>query len=75
MPDLAWTDFANPRLNFQIKQYNKNMINAKYKKPSFRRAYWDWNNTNLGIPDLGQINVTFPGMTLVVWTLYLYYKV
>jgi len=37
MPDLAWTDFANPR-----------------------RAYWDWNNTNLGIPDLGQINVTFP---------------
>jgi len=37
MPDLAWTDFANPR-----------------------NAYWDWNNTNLGIPDLGQINVTFP---------------
>ena len=35
MPDLAWTDFANPRLNFQIKQYNKNMINAKYKKPLF----------------------------------------
>ena len=25
-----------------------------------RNHYWDWNNTNLGIPDLGQINVTFP---------------
>ena len=25
-----------------------------------REHYWDWNNDNLGVPDLGQINVTFP---------------
>ena len=26
----------------------------------FREHYWDWNNDNLGVPDLGQINITFP---------------
>ena len=38
----------------------KKLLVKKYATTT-RRAYWDWNNTNLGIEDLGQINVTFPG--------------
>ena len=64
MPDLAWTDFANPRFNLKIKkhwQILKKELLVKNYATTTRRAYWDWNNTNLGIEDLGQINVTFPG--------------